>query len=301
MKQILLLLAVLSILSVGCTQTTTNNGETFQPYYYTCSNGETASDWSLCPSETATATPQSTPIPTPTAIPLPTAVCGNSICEMEESCSSCSDCKCETPLVCCPNDIDTYTLKLKYGCVKPRGCTKDEDCNDNNIATEDKCENAGSCNATCSHVEDTVLRLKSNLSSCPHLNREFVCTGTTLGSGTFDLKFSCEKQATVNLQDFEILYTSCRKGENVGENPDHTYCVFPTCLTGRDENGKIYGFGGYFAIAEYDYKYLGGNYPSSTHSYKLLRCNEKPLLFDTSSGCLHEASSCKVGIACKFD
>jgi len=64
--------------------------------------------------------------------------CGNSICEVDESCGSClDDCRCSHEGLCCSGECRNVE------------CYSDNDCEDNNRCTMDTCKYPGTCNASC--------------------------------------------------------------------------------------------------------------------------------------------------------
>lgn len=81
-------------------------------------------------------------------------VCGNSVCESSENCSSCwGDCPCQSGQTCF------------NGTCQEVSCATNADCNDNNFCTIDSCQNPGTSQASCSY--SSIVTCISNDNCCP--------------------------------------------------------------------------------------------------------------------------------------
>ena len=86
--------------------------------------------------------------------------CGDGNCDAGEDCSTCADCSCTAPQICCAGTCQNPT------------CSGVADCNDGSACTTDTCNNAGTCTASCSNT--AIVACTDGDGCCPA-----GCDGTT--------------------------------------------------------------------------------------------------------------------------
>jgi hypothetical protein len=133
--------------------------------------------------------------------------CGNGICEITESCESCSqDCACGPGQMCCS------------GQCKAPACSSDSECGDANSCTLDSCVGAGTCDARCEHGQVT---------SC--LNDDGCCPGSCNALNDNDCSVQCGNGLCEPGESCQSCSRDC--GCSGGTLCCNGVCVEPACVS----------------------------------------------------------------------